>query len=143
MQMRLSVVLLLLATLTACQTATDDFELGPTDADVSGTFSLTSINGGGLPIIARLTTTDRWDLSADTLRISSDSTWTETSFYNVTSLADGSVTKSQSIASGVYVITDKQINFTMRVGGTATFIGAVQTNVLTLVFNDAHFVYVR
>jgi hypothetical protein len=141
--MRRSVLLLMVVSLTACQTATDTFELGPTDANVSGTFALTTINGGVLPVIARLTTTDRWDLTADTLRISGDSTWTETSFYSVTSLADGSITKSQSIASGVYVVADKQINFTMRVGGTATFIGAVQTNTLTLVFNDAHFVYLR
>jgi hypothetical protein len=141
--MRRSVLLLMVASITACQTATDDFVLGPTDANVSGTFALTTINGGVLPVVARVTNTDRWDLVADTLRISGDSTWAETSSYTVNSLADGSITTSQSIASGVYVIADKEINFTMRVGGTATFIGTVQTNVLTLVFNDAHFVYLR
>jgi hypothetical protein len=141
--MRRSVLLLMALGLAACQTAADDFELGPTDANLSGTFALTTINGGVLPVVARLTTTDRWDLAADTLRISGDSTWTETSFYSVTALSDGSITKSQSIASGVYVVTGKQINFTMRVGGTATFIGAVQGTTLTLVFNDAHFVYLR
>jgi hypothetical protein len=141
--MRRFVLLLMVSSLTACQAAADDFVLGPTDANVSGTFALTTINGGVLPVVARVTNTDRWDLVADTLRISGDSTWTETSSYTVNSLADGSITTSQSIASGVYAIADKQINFTMRVGGTATFIGAVQTNVLTLVFNDAHFVYLR
>jgi len=141
--MRRFVLLLMVSSLTACQAVADDFVLGPTDANVSGTFALTTINGGVLPVVARVTNTDRWDLVADTLRISGDSTWTETSFYTVNSLADGSITTSQSIASGVYAIADKQINFTMRVGGTATFIGAVQTNVLTLVFNDAHFVYLR
>ena len=141
--MRRFVLLLMVSSLTACQAAADDFVLGPTDTNVSGTFALTTINGGVLPVVARVTNTDRWDLVADTLRISGDSTWTETSFYTVNSLADGSITTSQSIASGVYAIADKQINFTMRVGGTATFIGAVQTNVLTLVFNDAHFVYLR
>jgi len=141
--MRRFVLLLMVSSLTACQAVADDFVLGPTDANVSGTFALTTINGGVLPVVARVTNTDRWDLVADTLRISGDSTWTETSFYTVNSLADGSITTSQSIASGVYAIADKQINFTMRVGGTATFIGAVQANVLTLVFNDAHFVYLR
>jgi hypothetical protein len=136
-------LLLLGGSLLGCQTATDTFELGPTDANISGTFALTSINGGVLPVLARLSTVDEWDLTADTLRISNDSTWTETSFYNVTMLADGTVSKSQSIASGVYLVSDKQINFTMRVGGTATFIGAVQGSTLTLVFNDNHFVYLR
>jgi hypothetical protein len=43
----------------------------------------------------------------------------------------------------VYVIADKQINFTMRVGGTAMFAGSVQGSALTLLFNDNHFVYLR
>jgi hypothetical protein len=141
--MRRFALLLLGGSLVACQTATDTFELGPTEANVSGTFALTTINGGILPVLARLSTVDEWDLTADTLRISNDSTWTETSFYKVTTLADGSVTQSQSIASGIYVVADKQINFTMRVGGTATFVGAVQGSTLTLVFNDNHFVYLR
>jgi hypothetical protein len=141
--MRRLALLLLVGSLLSCQTATDTFELGPTDANVGGTFALTTINGGILPVLARLTSVEEWDLAADTLRISNDSTWTETSFYNVTTLADGTVNKSQSIASGVYVVADKQINFTMRVGGTASFIGAVQGSTLTLVFNDNHFVYLR
>lgn len=141
--MRRFALLLLSASVLGCQTASDEFVLGPTDPNVSGTFSLTTINGGTLPVVARLTTAERWDLAADTLRISGDSTWTETSFYNVTALVDGSITKTQSIASGVYAVADKQINFTMKVGGTASFIGAVQGGTLTLVFNDSHFVYLR
>lgn len=141
--MRRLAPLLLVGSLLSCQMATDTFELGPTDTNVGGTFALTTINGGVLPVIARLSTVEEWDLTADTLRISNDSTWAETSFYNVTTLADGTVNQSQSIASGVYVVADKQINFTMRVGGTASFIGAVQGSTLTLVFNDNHFVYLR
>jgi len=141
--MRRLALLLLGGSLLGCQAESDTFELGPTDPDVSGTFALTTINGGLLPVVARLTSTEEWDLSADTLRISTDSTWTETSFYQVTALSDGTTTTSQSIASGVYAVADKQINFTMRVGGTASFIGAVQGGTLTLVFNDTHFVYLR
>jgi hypothetical protein len=141
--MRRLALLLLAVSALGCQTASDEFVLGPTDADVSGTFALSTINGGTLPVVARLTTDERWDLAADTLRISSDSTWTETSFYNVIALADGSITQAQSIASGVYGIADNQIDFTMNVGGTASFIGAVQGGTLTLVFNDTHFVYQR
>jgi hypothetical protein len=140
---RYAPLLLLAMSLSGCQTTSDEFTLGPTDVNVSGTFGLTTINGGPLPIVARLSTVDRWELFADTLRISGDSAWTETSYYNVTTLADGNVTKTQSIAAGVYVVADKQINFTMRVGGTATFLGAVQSNTLTLVFNDSHFIYSR
>lgn len=141
--MRRYALVLLSGGLLACQTASDSFVLGPTDADVSGTFALNAINGAPLPVIARVSTIDQWNLTADTLRISGDSTWTETSFYDVIAAADGSVTTTQSIASGVYVVADKQINFTMRVGGTASFVGAVQGGTLTVVFNDAHFVYLR
>lgn len=141
--MRRYALLLLGGSLLACQTASDSFVLGPTDPDVSGTFALTTINGGTLPVVARVSTTEQWNLTADTLRISGDSTWAETSFYNVIALADGSVTTTQSIASGVYVVADKQINFTMKVGGTAMFIGAVQGSTLTLIFNDTHFIYSR
>ena len=79
--MRRYAILLLAATgLAGCQTASNDFVLGPTDADVTGTFGLSSINGGPLPIVAQVTTTDEWDLTADTLRISGDSTFTLPSF---------------------------------------------------------------
>jgi len=143
--MRRLAMLFLGGSLLGCLSAADStpFELPPTDANVSGTFALTTIHGGGLPVLARLSSAEEWDLAADTLRISGDSTWTETSFYNVTTLADGTVNQSQSIASGVYVVADKQINFTMRVGGTSTFAGSVQGSALTLLFNDNHFVYLR
>jgi len=141
--MRRYALLLLVGGLVGCQSTTDTFELGPTDADVSGTFALSLINGSALPAIARVTATEEWDLTADTLRISGDSTWTETSSYVVTTLADGSTVPAQSVASGVYVVAEKQINFTMRVGGTASFVGAVQGSALTVLFNDSHFVYLR
>ena len=142
--MRRYAILLLAATgLAGCQTASNDFVLGPTDADVTGTFGLSSINGGPLPIVAQVTTTDEWDLTADTLRISGDSTFTETSFYDVTSLSDGTVQKTQTVASGIFTVANKQITFTLVVGGTATFIGAVQGSMLTLVYNDSHFIYSR
>ena len=139
------VLLALLATagLIGCQKTGGEFILGPTDANVSGTFALKDINGGLLPVVARQTTTEQWDLTADTMVVAGDSTWAETSRYTVTVFADGATRQEQTRAAGVYRITNAQIAFTMLVGGTATFTGAVQGNTLTVLYNDAHFTYSR
>jgi hypothetical protein len=140
---RVLLVLLATAGLIGCEAAADDFVLGPTDADVSGTFALKDINGGLLPVLARQTTTERWDLTADTMVVAGDSTWVETSRYMVTTVNGGATRQEQTQASGVYRITNAQIAFTMRVGGTSTFTGSVQGNALIVVFNDTPFTYTR
>jgi hypothetical protein len=140
---RVPLVLLVTAGLIGCQSTGDEFILGPTDTNVSGTFALKDINGGLLPVVARQTTTEQWDLTADTMVVAGDSTWAETSRYAVTVFADGVTRQEQTRATGIYRITNAQIAFTMLAGGTAKFTGAVQGNTLTVVFNDAQYKYSR
>jgi hypothetical protein len=140
---RILLVLLATASVIGCQSSIDEFVLGPTDANVAGSFALIDINGGPLPIIARQTSTEAWQLIADTMVVGSDSTWAETSHYTVTTLDAGTTRQEQTRATGIYRIANAQITFTMLVGGTSTFTGAVQGNTLTVVFNDGHFIYSR
>ncbi|HTI61964.1 MAG TPA: hypothetical protein VL524_00550 [Gemmatimonadaceae bacterium] len=131
-----------LALLTACQSSSSDFQLGPTDANVAGQFTLVSINSNPLPVSALVTTAESWDLTSDTLSITADGKWAETTVYVVTQASDGSTSTRSTGVNGTYTIADQKINF-MQTGGTATFTGSVRGSSLTLLYNGGHFFYVR
>ena len=133
---------LALALLVACQSSSADFQLGPTDANVAGQFVLVSINSNPLPVPALVTTTESWALTSDTLSITTDGQWTETTVYVVTQSSDGSTATRSTSSGGTYTIADQKINFTQTDGG-AVFTGSVQGSSLTLLFNGGHFFYVR
>jgi hypothetical protein len=84
-----------LVALAGCAGDTPPFTLGPTDANVVGTFSLTNSNGRLLPIIARLTAEEEWDMTSDQLIIRADLTWSETSNYKVTTFQTGGISPSR------------------------------------------------
>ena len=96
-----------------------------------------------MPLLAGSTTTQEIDLVADTMAIAKDNTWAETSYYNLTAFADGTMTTAQTVASGTYAVSGGQINFTMLVGGNATFAGSVTGTTLSLVYNNARYIYGR
>jgi len=141
--MRRSRWLATLALLAACQSSSADFQLGPTDANVEGQFTLVSINSNPLPVSALVTTTESWALTSDTLTITADGKWTETTVYAVTQTSDGSTSIRSSGVNGTYTIASQKINFTQTDGGIATFTGSVQGSSLTLLYNGGHFFYVR
>lgn len=132
-----------LALLGACQSSSSDFQLGPTDANVAGQFTLVSINSTPLPVPALVTTTESWALTSDTLSITSDGHWTETTVYLITQASDGSTSTRSTNVDGTYTIADQKINFIQSAGGTATFTGSLQGSNLTLLYNGGHFFYVR
>lgn len=131
------------AFLAACQSSSSDFHLGPSDANVAGQFTLVSINSAPLPVPAVLTTTESWSLTSDTLSITTDGQWTETTVYVVTQLSDGSTSNRTTASAGTYTIANQTINFVLTTGGTASFTGSVQGSTLTLLYNGGHFFYVR
>ena len=141
--MRRLPLLMSLVALLGCGGASSEFVLAPTDANVVGTFNLTVSNGNVLPIVARLTADDEWDMTSDQLVMSADNTWTETSTYQVTTFLTGALTQQQTTSSGTYSIADSKITFVMTAGGTGTFIGSVTGNTLALVYNGGHFFYSR
>ena len=139
---RLSFLLAVVA-LVGCSEKSAELTLGPTDTDIVGNYALTRSNGRSLPIIARLTVEEQWDLTADRIVIAPDNTWIETTTYRVVSFTTGQVTTQESVSSGTYSVANGQINFVMKVGGSFTFTGSVTGNVLSLLYNGGHFQYSR
>jgi hypothetical protein len=141
--MRRLPMLVALVALFGCAESPPAFTLGPTDANVVGSFALAYSNGQPLPILARLTSVEEWDMTSDQLVIAADNTWNETSNYKVTSFLTGGVSAQQTGSSGTYSIANNQINFVITVGGTGGFNGSVSGNTLTLLYNGGRFLYTR
>jgi hypothetical protein len=128
----------------ACLSTDSSLSLDPTDANVAGAFALSTINGGPLPVIATVTSTQEFDLASDTVSIGSDGTWTEISVYTVTLLADGTKSTNVTNIGGTYSIAQQQINFVQSSGGgSVAFAGSVKGNVLTILFGGSQFLYNR
>jgi len=142
--MRRIAVLLVPMLVGACLPADDTLKLDPTDPIVTGSFALSSIDGTFLPVVANMSSTQEIDLASDTVSIASDGTWTETSVYTVTMLADNSKTTTVSNIGGTYTIASQQINFVQTTGdGSVAFAGSVRGNRLTVLFNGSEFLYNR
>jgi hypothetical protein len=143
--MRRIAVLLVPMLVAAClSTADTSLSLDPTDANVAGSFALSTINGSGLPVIASVTTTQEFDLTSDTVSIASDGTWIETSVYSVTLLADNTKSTLVTTIGGAYTIANQQINFVQTSGGgSVAFAGSVRGNRLTILFGGSQFLYNR
>ena len=129
----------------ACLSTEDSsLTLDPTDANVAGAFALSTINGGPLPVIATVTSTQEFDLASDTMSIGSDGTWSEISVYTVTLLADGTKSTMVTTIGGTYTIAQQQINFVQTTGGgSVSFAGSVRSSRLTIVFAGSQFIYNR
>ena len=140
------IAMLLVPILVGACLSTDDrsLSLNPTDANVAGSFALSTINGGLLPVIATVTATQEFDLASDTVAIASNGTWTEISVYTVTLLADGTKSTTVTNIGGTYTIAQQQINFVQTSGGgSVSFAGSVKANVLTILFGGSQFLYNR
>jgi hypothetical protein len=143
--MRRIALLLVPVLVAACLDTSDaSLQLDPTDANVAGAFALASINGTPLPVIASVTTTQEFDLASDTVSVTANGTWTETSVYVVTSLADNSASSLVTVIGGTYTIANQQINFVQTTGGgSVAFAGSVRGTRLTIVFGGSQFLYNR
>ncbi len=143
--MRRFALLLVPVLVCAClSTANDSLALDPTDTNVAGAFILSTINGSQLPVVASVTATQEFDLTSDTVSITADGNWTETSVYNVTALSNNAVSNLVTTIGGTYTIANQQINFVETSGGgSVSFAGSVRNNVLTIVFGGSQFFYNR
>jgi hypothetical protein len=132
------------AFLAACGSdKTVDVSLPPTSTDVVGSFNLISANGVTPPFAAFATTTADWTLASDSVAIAANNTWTETTKYFVTTLADNTTTTQFTSVGGTYSIASGQIQFVMTQGGSTTFPGSVTGSSLTIIFNERRFIYAR
>ncbi|HTE44965.1 MAG TPA: hypothetical protein VK636_06960 [Gemmatimonadaceae bacterium] len=141
--MRRLPLVLLLAAFAACDRSVDPITLNPTDLAVTGTYALAQVNGHTLPFAAFVTGNDEWDLTSDIIVMGDDKTWSETTNYNVVSLATTNVTQQHTTTSGTYAIGSGVITFTRIDGGALTFTGSVTGTTLWVLFNGGQFTYSR
>jgi hypothetical protein len=142
--MRRLTLLIAALVVAACTTnETTEMTLPQTDANIVGSFDLTSANGKELPYQAVVTTSEVWTLTADKIVIQPNNTWVDTTSYSVLNRLDQSTAGRGSVTSGTYAVANGQINFTMTSGGSATFVGAVTGATLQVNFNGARYVYTR
>jgi len=140
---RLAAALVLCAAMIGCAESSATFTLPTTDANVTGTFSLVAANGQPLPIVAQLTPTEQWNLSADKLVLDTLGKWTETTTYTVLTLASGATRDTLANTIGTYAIANGQINFIVTTPPGGGFTGSVTGKTLTLLYSGGTFQYTR
>jgi hypothetical protein len=103
----LAVLALATATLAGCK---DD----PVDpmVQVSGTYTLQTVNGSALPVIVYQDAEERDELLAGTLIMQSNGTWTETFTVRTTFLETGGTSTTTEADAGTYTVDGNTINFT-------------------------------
>jgi hypothetical protein len=143
--MRRLLALCAVVTLVGCNSTEDPdvgFVLPPTDANVAGTFALASANGFVPPFDVVVNTQERWTLVRDRIFIQDDQTWVDSTDYHV-ERAGGLETDTTTSSAGTYNIAEQHINFTMTVGGSITFQGAVVADTLSVSNGGRLYRYLR
>ena len=138
-----AVAVLAVMTLAACGSDTPSIPLTPTDADVTGSFNLSTANGQAPPYALFQTNTERWSLATDRMVIAANNTYADTTTYTVVKIADGTASTQTTTSAGTYQIANNKINFTTTVNGDNTFTGSVNGNTLVLLYQTGRFVYSR
>jgi len=122
---RLAAALALCATMIGCAESSVTFTLPTTDTNVAGTFSLVAANGQPLPLVAQITQSEQWNLSADKLVLDPAGTWSEATTYTVLTLASGATRDTVANTIGTYAIANGQINFIVTTAPGGAFTGSV------------------
>jgi len=96
---------------------------------LAGTYTLQTVNGGGLPYVTSVSATDTVQVTAGTIAIQSDSTFVTTLSSRYAS--PGVVTSSTRTQDGTWSATGTTIAFSYTNGGADA--GSVSGNVLTII----------
>jgi lipocalin-like protein len=123
---------LVLAIAVACGS---DSPTQPTNASIAGTWSLTSVNGAGLPFVVSQTAGDKVELVGDVVTATATGTYTERFTFRET--LNGVVTTTDQPDNGTYTINGNAITLHSSTNGSIT--GALNGNTFTLI--DQGFVF--
>lgn len=123
---------LILAIAVACGS---DSPTQPTNASIAGTWSLTSVNGSGLPFVMSQTANDKVELVGDVVTATPTGTYTEVFSFRET--LNGVVTTTSEPDNGTYTINGNAITLNSSTNGSIT--GALSGNTFTLI--DQGFVF--
>ena len=112
----------------------------PTNTAIAGTYSLQTINGSALPFTF-VSGTDSLTVTADTILVGSDGTWSESVAYRQT--VGGQVTTGTQIDGGVWLANDTQVEFDSTVSGLLVYTGTFTNSALNLTDGSTAQVFVR
>lgn len=113
---------------------------GNTGGGITGTYSLTTVNGGTLPVVLFQNSTDKVEITAGSISLNADNSTTFSLTIRETS--GGSVSTETETDVGTYSVTGNQVNFDYNSftfaavvsGSTLSFAITIDGNPGTLVF---------
>ena len=119
-------VALAVSLLTGCGDAT-----GP--EAIAGNYTLRSINGQDLPFIIVQVLADKIEVTAGSVRINSDNTFSSSLTLAITETEGGTTTSETGTTTGTYTLNGTAITFTSE-GETST--GSITGNTLTIIWDE-------
>ena len=119
-------VALAVSLLTGCGDAT-----GP--EAIAGNYTLRSINGQDLPFIIVQVLADKIEVTAGSVRINSDNTFSSSTTLAITETEGGTTTSETGTTTGTYTLNGTAITFTSE-GETST--GSITGNTLTIIWDE-------
>jgi hypothetical protein len=117
-----------LAFLTLTLACSND-STGPTQTSVAGTWNLQSVNGTALPFVLAQTGTNKVEITADVLTVTSSGSFTEITTVRTTQ--NGSATTQTSPDAGSYVLNGNNVTFQFQSDGSVGS-GTVAGSTLTV-----------
>lgn len=102
---------------------------GPTEASVAGTWNLQSVNGTALPFIVSQTGTNKVEITADVLTVTSSGSFTEITTLRTTQ--NGTATTQTVADAGSYVLNGNNATFQFQSDGSIGS-GTVSGSTLTV-----------
>ena len=124
--MRRMIVAGILAVLAACSSDST----GP-NASVTGSYTLRTVNGNNVPAVVFQNATTKDELTAGTLNLNADNTWSGSLTARETSLSTGAVVSITVPASGTYTNNNGSLKLTDSVDDTQ-LVGTADNGMLTV-----------
>ena len=115
--------------LTALLAACGSDSTSPASADITGTYTLKTVNGSPLPFTLQSGTTVV-SLTSDVIIVSSNGTWSESGIYQQT--VNGQTTSGTGSDGGTWTRAGTSVTLTSAQGADGTYTGSYSTNTLTL-----------
>jgi hypothetical protein len=129
---------LLLTSAAACSGDSDP--TAPTQASITGTWTLQTINGTRLPFIVAQTGADKLELTSDVLTVSGTGSFTQTTTLRLTQ--NGQVTTQSVADAGTYTLNGTAASFRFNSDGS-TGTGSISGNTLTVTSEGFALVYTK
>jgi hypothetical protein len=135
-------VITLFATTSAC--GGGDSTAPDPKAAVAGTYTLTQINGGNLPVTVFANTAGRIELTGGSLTLRSDGSYTESLAARTVYTSGAAPQTTTDNENGTFTVIGSQITFSIPPSGSSSglsYTGAVSGGVLTYTYEGNAFRY--